>query len=200
MEYLTFLNYVAQYIRLTPDEEALLISKLKFRRYWKGQFLLQEGDVCTVQSFVLSGCLRTFYTHRTGDEHIIGFAVENDWAGDSGSFITQTPAHFSIQCLENTELLQLSFHALEELYERIPKLERFFRILFQQALIASEKRIARTFSLPAKERYLNFQKEYPCIEKRVPQYMVASYLGISKEFLSKIRNERAPGRRSAAVA
>ncbi len=190
MKYQPFLDYLAQYIRLTSDEEALLLSRVKYRRYWKGQYLVQEGDISYFESFVLSGCLRTYYTSQAGDEHVISFSVEKSWAGDSSGFITQAPAQFSIQCVENTELLQLSYQTLEELYEKIPKLERLFRIIFQKALIASEKRIASNFSLPARERYLDFQKEYPYLEKRVPQYMIASYLGISREFLSKIRNQQ----------
>lgn len=199
MEYQLFLDYLAQYIRLTPDEKALLLSKVRYRRFWKGQYLVQEGDICYFESFVLSGCLRTFYTDQMGDEHVISISVEQNWAGDTGSFITQKPAQFSVQCIENTELLQLSYQNLEELYEKIPKLERFFRIIFQKALITSEKRIAFNFSLPARERYLNFQKEYPYIEKRVPQYMIASYLGISKEFLSKIRNQQVPEKSALVI-
>lgn len=190
MENHPFLYYLTQFIRLTPEEEILLLGQLQYRRYWKGQYLVQEGDLCHFESFVLSGCLRTFYTDKGGSEHIIGFSLENSWAGDPGSFINQSPASFSIQCLENTELLQISYHALEKLYVKIPKLERLFRIIFQQALVASEMRIAGNFSLPARERYLMFQRQYPQLELRVPQYMIASYLGISREFLSKIRNRR----------
>lgn len=201
MEFTPFLDCLAKYITLTKEEEALLLSKVRFRKYRKGQYVLQEGDICQYDSFVLSGCLRTFYTDHAGNEHTIMFSIENWWAGDMGSFLTQTPAHYSVQCLEDTELIQISYHSLEQLYLEIPKLERFFRIITQKAYVACEKRIIKNFSLPAKERYLTFRKKYPHIEQRVPQYMIASYLGITKEFLSKIRNQKpAPERRAAQLA
>ena len=117
------------------------------------------------------------------------FAIENWWTADLGSFITQEPADYNVQCLENTKVAQFSFEALELLFAEIPRLERFFRIIIQKAFVASQKRVVRDLSLPAKERYLIFRKQYPDIEQRVPQYMIASYLGITKQFLSKIRAE-----------
>jgi len=183
------LSYINQYIHLTPEEESVLLAKIKNRKYLKGQFVVQSGDVCKYESFVLSGCLKTFYIDPEGQEHIVMFAVENWWTADLGSFITQTPADFNVQCLENTELAQFAYEDLEHLYREIPKLERFFRIIIQKAFVASQKRVVNSFSLPAKERYLAFRKQYPQIDQRVPQYMIASYLGITKEFLSKIRNQ-----------
>ena len=138
---------------------------------------------------MLSGCLRTFYVDNEGQEHIVRFAVENWWTADLGSFITQTPADYNVQCLEKTEVIQFSYNDIEELYIKIPKLERFFRIIIQNAYVASDKRIIQSFSMTAKERYLKFREQYPQIEQRVPQYMIASYLGITKEFLSKIRSQ-----------
>lgn len=183
------LSYIRQYIDLTPEEEELLLENTTYRRYLKGQYVTQQGDVCKQESFVLSGCLRTFYVDNEGQEHIVMFAIENWWTADLGSFITQTPADYNVQCLENTEVIQFSYNDIERLYIQIPKLERFFRIIIQNAYVASEKRIIRSFSLSAKERYLKFREQYPQIEQRVPQYMIASYLGITKEFLSKIRNQ-----------
>ncbi|QMU31062.1 Crp/Fnr family transcriptional regulator [Adhaeribacter radiodurans] len=183
------LAYINQYITLTPEEEATLLAKVRYRKYLKGQFVVQSGDVCKYENFVLSGCLKTFYIDPEGQEHIVMFAVENWWTADLGSFITQNPADFNVQCLENTELAQFAHEDLEQLYQEIPKLERFFRIIIQKAFVASQKRVVNSFSLPAKERYLAFKKQYPQIDQRVPQYMIASYLGITKEFLSKIRNQ-----------
>ncbi|PSR55282.1 hypothetical protein AHMF7605_18120 [Adhaeribacter arboris] len=183
------LAYIKQYILLTPEEESVLLAKIKSRKYLKGQFVVQSGDVCKFENFVLAGCLKTFYIDPEGQEHIVMFAVENWWTADLGSFITQTPADFNVQCLENTELAQFAYEDLEQLYREIPKFERFFRIIIQKAFVASQKRVVNSFSLPAKERYLAFRKQYPQIDQRVPQYMIASYLGITKEFLSKIRNQ-----------
>jgi CRP-like cAMP-binding protein len=117
------------------------------------------------------------------------FAIENWWAADLGSFLTQSPSSYNILCLEPCELAQISFSDLEELYIAMPKMERFFRIIIQKAYVAAQDRIVNNFSLPAKERYINFRERYPDIDQRVPQYMIASYLGITKEFLSKIRQQ-----------
>ncbi|GJM29399.1 MAG: cAMP-binding protein [Cyclobacteriaceae bacterium] len=180
-------NYIKQYIDLTPDEINILSGLVKYRKYLKGQFVVQQGDICRYENFVVKGCLKTFHVDQEGQQHIVMFAIENWWAADLGSFITQSPADYNVQCLEPTELIQFSHRNLEQLYRHVPKLERFFRIIIQKAYVASEKRVIRNFSLTAKERYLAFREQYPKIEQRVPQYMVASYLGITKEFLSKIR-------------
>jgi len=183
------LNYIKNYISLTEEEEEILLSKISYKRYLKGQYLVQQGDVCKHEYFILSGCTKTFYMDNEGQEHIILFAIEDWWTSDMGSFIAQKPADYNVQCIENTELIQISYEANEELYIQIPKLERFFRKIVERALVASQKRIVRNFSMSAKERYLIFRKNYPKIEQRIPQYMVASYLGITKEFLSKIKSQ-----------
>ena len=183
------LDYLRKHVSLTEQEEKLLLSRASYRKFLKGQFVVQQGDVCKYESFVVSGCMKTFYQDNEGHEHIVMFAIENWWASDFESFITNTPATYSIQCLENTELIQFTYENRELLYEEIPKLERVYRIIFQRALIVSEKRIIRNFALPSKERYLQFRAQYPAIDQRVPQYMIASYLGITKEFLSKIRSQ-----------
>jgi len=188
------LNQIAQYVCLSEDEQVILISQLTYRRYLKGQYVIQQGDVYGQQSYVLSGCLKAFHMDDAGDEHIIMFFDENRWIGDVDSCEKQTAAPYHVQCLEHTELLQLSHLKLEWLYEKIPKFERYFRMIAQQALRISEKRIIQSLSLTAKERYLNFVREYPQLEQRVPQYLIASYLGITKEFLSKIRNQKPEGK------
>jgi CRP-like cAMP-binding protein len=151
--------------------------------------VVQNGNVCRYESFVLKGCLKTFYIDNEGQEHIVQFAIENWWTADLSSFLTQTPACYNVLCLENCELAQITFPDLEELYLAIPKLERFFRIIIQKAYIAAQQRIVNNFSMAAKDRYVQFRKQYPEIDQRVPQYMIASYLGITKEFLSKIRHQ-----------
>tara|TARA_R110002050_G_scaffold300548_2_gene470452 strand:- start:275 stop:868 length:594 start_codon:yes stop_codon:yes gene_type:complete len=183
------LSYIDKHISLTQKEEDFLLSKIKYRKYLKGQYILQQGDICKYEYFVISGCTKTFHVDDSGQEHIIMFSIENWWTSDMGSFITQTPADYNIQCIDNTELIMFSFDVIEELYTKIPKLERFFRQIIEKALVASQKRIVRSFSLSAKDRYLYFKTQYPKIEQRIPQYMVASYLGITKEFLSKIKSQ-----------
>ncbi|MFI1743120.1 Crp/Fnr family transcriptional regulator [Thalassobellus sediminis] len=183
------LKYIRSYIDLTKEEEDFLESKVIVRKYLKGQYILQQGDICKYESFVLSGCTKTFYVDKEGQEHILMFSIEDWWTSDMASFITQTPADFNIQCIENTDLVLFPYGTREELFEKIPKLERFFRQIIQRGFIASQKRIVRGFSLSAKEQYLYFREQYPKIEQRIPQYMIASYLGITKEFLSKIKSQ-----------
>lgn len=183
------LDYIARYVTLTPDEQQVLLASVIRRRYLKGQYIVQQGDVCQYESFVLAGCTKAFYVDPEGQEHIAMFAIENWWVTDLGSFITQKPADYNVLCLENTEVIQFSYDKLQQLYKEIPALERFFRIIIQNAFVASQDRVVQSMSMPAKERYLAFREKYPQIEQRVPQYMIASYLGITKEFLSKIRSQ-----------
>jgi CRP-like cAMP-binding protein len=189
MKHQALLDYINKHVNLTADEEAFLTSKVSYRKYLKGQYIVQQGDVCKYECFVISGCTKTFFIDEEGQEHIIMFAIEDWWASDLGSFITQTPADFSVQCIENTEFIMFSNDDIEDLYSEIPKLERFFRLIIERAFVASQKRLIRNFSLSAKDRYLYFKKQYPKIDQRIPQYMIASYLGVTKEFLSKIKGQ-----------
>lgn len=189
MEIESLLKYISRHIGLSEQEISILSEHVKIRDYLKGQFIVQQGDVCKYESFVISGCAKTFFIDQDGNEHVVMFAVENWWTADLGSFITQQSADYNVQCLEKTKVAQFSHESLELLYAQIPKLERFFRIIIQNAFVASQKRVVRNLSLTAKERYLIFRKQYPHIEQRVPQYLIASYLGITKQFLSKIRAE-----------
>jgi len=183
------LEYINKFINLTVEEENILLSKIVHRNYLKGQYIAQQGDICKSVNFIISGCTKTFYMDLEGQEHIVMFAIEDWWTSDLGSFITQTPADFNVQCIESTQLIQFTYDNLEELYKEIPKLERLFRKIVERAFAASQKRIIRNFSLTAKERYQIFKKTNPKIDQRVPQYMIASYLGVTKEFLSKIKSQ-----------
>jgi CRP-like cAMP-binding protein len=187
------LDYIARYVSLSPAEEAHLLTKVVVRKYRKGQFVLQSGDVSKHEYFVLNGCLRSYYVDHDGQEHISMIAIEDWWTGDLGSFTTQMPSDINIQCLEHCTLISISYDDLNQLYLDIPALERFFRIIIQKAFVSAQKRIIHNLSLPAKERYLLFRSKYPLIEQRVPQYMIASYLGMTKEFLSKIRHQLMTG-------
>ncbi|MEJ2112729.1 MAG: Crp/Fnr family transcriptional regulator [Flavobacteriaceae bacterium] len=183
------LTYIQNFVELTSEEISYLRANLTSRKYLKGQFVLQQGDVCKTSSFIIKGCTKMFYVDDDGQEHVIMLGIEDWWVSDIGSFINQTPSDFNIQCLEDTELIQFPFEKMEDIYAKIPKLERFFRKIVERGLAATQKRIIRNFSLTAKERYIIFRNSYPSIEQRIPQYMIASYLGITKEFLSKIKSQ-----------
>ncbi|MGK0378403.1 MAG: CRP-like cAMP-binding protein [Patiriisocius sp.] len=189
MDHKPLLDYITKYINLTVEEEAILLSKVVLRSYLKDQYISQQGDICKSVNFIISGCTKTFYMDLEGQEHIVMFSIEDWWTSDLGSFITQSPADFNVQCIESTQLIQFTYDNLEELYKKVPKLERLFRKIVERAFVASQKRIIRSFSLTAKERYQIFKKSNLKIDQRVPQYMIASYLGVTKEFLSKIKSQ-----------
>ena len=185
----SFIDYIQQIVPLTDEEVSLLLSKVKLRNYLKNQYIVQKGDVCFTTNFIISGCTKTFYRDIEGNEHVFLFSEENWWTSDLGSFVSQTPADFDVCCLEDTNVVQINYHDLQDLYASIPKLESLFRIIVERAYIATQKRLIQNFSLPAKERYLIFASNYPSIVNRVPQYLIASYLGITKQFLSKVKKE-----------
>ncbi len=189
MELDPLFTYMRQFITLSDEECSILADHVKLRSYLKHQYIVQQGDICKYESFILSGCAKTFFINSEGNEHVVSLAIENWWAADLGSFITREPSDYNVQCLENSRVVQFSYEAMEQLYEKIPQMERFIRLIMQNAYVAAQKRVLRNHSMPAKDRYLIFRKQYPNIEQRVPQYLIASYLGITKQFLSKIRAE-----------
>lgn len=183
------IDYVRQYISLTPEEENLLLQNVTQSTYKKGEFLLEAGQRCNRQFFITKGCTRTYYVDQKGEDHIIQFGIENWWAADLHSFINHTPADYHIQALENTAVLILEQEKLDELYKQIPKLERLFRIIIQNAYVAAQQRIIATISQTAEERYSAFLQKYPGLSQRIPQYMIASYIGVTPEFFSKMKKE-----------
>ncbi len=180
---------LAKHISLTPEETDFFISLLRSRLLKAEEFLLREGEVCRYETFVTSGCLKTYYQDKDGVEHIMDFSIEEWWADDLFSFFTQTASRSNIKAMENTEVLQISKNDLELLYRQVPKFERFFRLLFQNAYITQRERINLTLSTPAEERYQLFLKRKPYAEKRFPQKDIASYLGITPQFLSTLRKK-----------
>jgi len=181
------LSNVSRHISLDPEETALFTSLLKARSLKNGEFLLREGNICKYESFVVQGCLKTYYLDENGFEHIIDFSIEEWWADDLYSLLTQTASRSNIKAIEDTEILQISKSDLELLYQRVPKFERFFRILFQNAYIAQREQINQALSTSAEERYILFMKQKPYAERRFPQKDIASYLGVTPQFLSALK-------------
>jgi CRP-like cAMP-binding protein len=182
------LKNISRFITLTPEEQQYFTSSLRVKRLKKKQYLLQEGDVARYDYFVNKGCLRTYTIDEKGQEHVVQFSIEDWWTGDMYSFLTQKPARYTIDALEDSELLCLERSALEELYIKVPKFERFFRLLLQNAFVSLQERIIASLSQPADERYCTFIIKYPNMEKRLPLKQIASYLGITPESLSRIRS------------
>ena len=183
-------------IRLTDEEKELCRTFFTPKKLRKKQYLLQEGDVCKYVAFVEQGMLRSYSIDEKGSEQIMQFAFEGWWISDHLSFLTGEPSNFNIDALEDCELLLLSRQAEEQLMEKIPKLERYFRLLLQNNLIATQRRLLGSLSQPAEQRYIELTTSCPSIPLRVPQHMMASFLGITPETLSRIRKNMA-GRKSA---
>lgn len=174
-------------IQLTPEEKELTKTYFIPKKLRRRQYILQEGDVCKHVIFVEKGMLRSYTVDEKGSEHIMQFAFEGWWTNDQYSFLTGEPAVYNIDALEDSELLLLSRQAEEELYQKIPKFERYFRILLQNNVIAMQRRLIGSLSQTAEERYHQLTQVCPTIPRRVPQHMMASYLGITPETLSRIR-------------
>ena len=189
------LRNVSRHITLTKSEAEIFRSLLTYRRYRKRQYVLQEGNVCRQENYVLSGSLRAYHIDRDGFEHVTLFAIEDWWISDLGSILTQTPATLNIDALEDTEVLQIDPPSLDTLYEKVPKFERFFRILLQNAFVVHQRRILDIIARTAEERYEDFSGRYPAFLQRIPQKHIAAYLGITPEFLSRIRRKKSAAAR-----
>jgi CRP-like cAMP-binding protein len=181
------LENISRHIDLNEEEAEYFISLLKPRTLRKRQFLLQSGEISRHETFIVKGLLRAYTVDKSGYEHVVMFASEGWWISDLYSFLTQTPGSQNIDALEDTEVLQIDKQDLEKLYLEVPKFDRFFRILLQNAFVANQQRILASISLTAEEQYLAFIQKYPSLEQRVPQHQVASYLGITPETISRIR-------------
>lgn len=179
--------HISSFISLTKEEVQYFNDLLRHRKIRKKQCLLLAGDVCNYETFIVRGCMRAYYIDDAGFEHVVMFSLEDGWIGDMYSFLTGRPATVNIDALEDSEVLQLEKTQLDELYQKVPSFERFFRIRCQNTFVTQQKRLIECMSLPAKERYISFTEKFPEIENRVPQHQVASFLGITPQFLSQIR-------------
>ncbi len=180
-------THVLRRIALTEEEFESCTSYFTPKKLRKRRFLLQEGDACKQIAFVEKGCLRAFAVDEKGNEIVMQFAIEDWWISDMNSFLTGEPSRLAIEALEDCELLLLDSESLERLCDDIPKFDRFFRLLLQANLIATQKRVGLSLCATAEERYINFIESHPNISQRVSLRHIASYLGITPESLSRIR-------------
>lgn len=186
MEYGLLLQNIARHIQLSADEEKYFLSLWQTKKLRRKQFLLQEGEVTKNTVFVVSGLLRMYSIDKNGFEHILQFAPPGWWIGDIKSFISQQPGSLYIDALEDSGIILMEKAHLDQLYKKVPSFERFFRILAENSLATYQQRLIDNLSLPAIERYNSFCRLYPSLIECLPQKQVASYIGVTPEFLSKM--------------
>jgi CRP/FNR family transcriptional regulator len=184
-----FISHLKKYIALTVGEIEVLSTFVKFKKINKKDLLLKEGQVCANNYFVENGLLRMYFINEKGIEQVTYFALENWWLADYMSFMTQKPSQFFIQAVENTEVVCLDYHKQEELFKQLPQLERYFRIIAQRTYAASQMRVKFFHDYSKEESYRAFSRQFPSFVQRIPQYMLASYLGITPEYLSELRKK-----------
>ena len=176
-------------VTLSKEEEELIKKHLTPKKLRKKQYLLQEGDVSKFVAFVQKGVLRSYSIDEKGGEHIIQFAIEGWLISDLSSFMTGKPATYTIDALEDCELVLISRSAHEDLLRTLPKYETWLRLLITGAYIALQRRVTSIISLSLEDRYTSFVEIYPNIVQRVPQHMIASYMGLTPETLSRVRKK-----------
>lgn len=184
------LSHISRNVTLNDEEQQFFISILVPVKLKQGEFIEQAGEISNNFIHVNAGCLMTYYTDEDGNDQVLQFSTSGWWTADLHSLTTRQPSIYSTRALADSEVFLLPKIRLEELVERYPIFERFFRIMFQNSLVTHQDRIIQVFSLTAEERYANLSEKYPQLEQFVPLKYIASYLGITPEFLSKIRRKR----------
>ncbi|HEY1165965.1 MAG TPA: Crp/Fnr family transcriptional regulator [Chitinophaga sp.] len=183
------IKYFKNYFPLTAKEKEALTLRFTERNIKRRGFILQQGDICKHFTFVVSGCFKLYATDNTGKEHNLVFAAENDWITDLASFYSEKPSAVYIEAVEPSVILQIKHKDLLDLYINYHKFDRNFRIIIEQKYIELQNRVLQNISVTAEERYRNFLLQHPQLANRLPGTQIASYLGITPEFLSKIRKD-----------
>ncbi len=183
------INYFNTFFELTVEEKELVISYFKLRHYRRHQYVLQEGDFCQHFNFVLQGCLRIYQVDAKGNIHILQFAIEQWWINDLQSFHKKSTSNLNIDALEDTQILQITYQNLLDLYTKAPRFNQIFRILTENAYISIQKRLLLNISSTAEERYYHFTTTFPYLLNRISQVQIAAYVGVTPEFLSRLRKK-----------
>ena len=178
---------IKKHIDLTTEDEELITLAFRHKKVRRNQVLVQPPDIAMYEHFVVRGCLVQYYLDDNGIQHTLLFAPEGWWTTDLPSFLTGQESKYHIEALEDSELLIISKQLLDKLLVKIPALNNFFRVLYQNAVMAQEERLLNVLSTKVEERYLRFVKKYPQLQNRLPQYLIASYLGVTPEFFSKVK-------------
>jgi len=189
MELEQLYTFFDSYVVMTPEEKNDLSLRVKARTLKRKEFVLQEGQVCHHYTFVLEGCFKMYSVDKTGKEHNLQFAAENDWIADISSFYSDKPSKLFIEALEPTQILSIEKNDLIFLFQNYRKFVRYFKVIFENKFVEMQNRVLQNISSTAEERYLSFLEQYPHLANRLPSIQIASYLGITPEFLSKVRND-----------
>jgi CRP-like cAMP-binding protein len=182
-------KFFEQYFPLNSAERSVVQAKFTERSVKRRGFILQQGDVCKHFTFIVSGCFRQYAVDESGKEHNLQFAVENEWITDLSSFYAEEPSGLYIEAIEPSVIFQIKHDDLLYLYTHYHKFDRNFRIIVERKYIDLQNRVMQNISVTAENRYINFRARYPSLANRIPNTQIASYLGITPEFLSKVRKK-----------
>ena len=185
----SLITYFNGIIELAESEKDIVNEYFKPRSVKRRQFILQEGDVCRHNTFVVEGCFKMYMVDSNGKDHNLQFAIENWWIGDIGSFHSEEPSKLYIEAIENSVILQATKEDQLRLFDEYPKFNRIFRVLAENAMVSLQNRILQNISSTAEERYINFVEKYPHFFNRISNVQIASFLGVTPEFLSTIRKK-----------
>ena len=183
------IEYFNRHLPLDEEEQSIVKKVFKERKIKKRQFILKEGNVSQFNTFVLEGCFKMYMIDNNGKAHNLQFAIENWWIGDIGSFQSEKPSKLYIEALENSIVLQIKKEDQVMLFADFPKFNRIFRVFTENALVSTQQRVLQNISSTAEERYLDFLERHPYLFNRISNVQIASYLGVTPEFLSTIRKK-----------
>ncbi|MBV8327870.1 Crp/Fnr family transcriptional regulator [Chryseobacterium sp.] len=182
-------NHIKGYVDISDEKLDRYCSAFNLLKVKKKNFLLREGEVCSFEGFVVKGCFKVSHTDHHGAEQVLYFGIENWWISDIDSFVNRIPSKLNIQAIEDSEILLISKENKEKLYVEIPEVEKLMRLKFQKSIIALQRRIIANLSKTSDERYLDFLREYPETANRLTNIQIAAYLGVTPEFISRIRRK-----------
>ena len=184
------IKHIQSFVELSDNEAFVLTKAIKSHTLKKKEYLLQEGQVCRAIYFIEKGCLRMYFINNKTTEQIIQFALDGWWITDYFSFMGNKPSEYYIQAIEKTEVLSIDINIFDNLLHELPQLERYFRLITQKALAASQLRSKYLYEMSKEEFYQHFSTSFPEFVQRVPQYMIASYLGLTPEYVSELRKKK----------
>ncbi len=187
---ITLTDHIKKFVQLSEAEEQILNKYTKSQSFRKKENLLSNGQVCRSIFFVEKGCLRMFFINSKAAEQITQFALEGWWLADYFSFMGNQPSEYYIQAIEASQVISIDIQVFDDLLKELPQLEKYFRIIMQKNLAASQLRTKYLYEMSKEEFYLHFSTSFPEFVQRVPQYMVASYLGLTPEYVSELRKKK----------